>query len=109
MKYTPRVHHAAIAVVVLLGLFASQSAFAFSCSTICKCRAQCSTPCSDAGDTITCGVYGICECSPVVASSMARSAENPLALAAEPDPLAALLGTSCATPPAPGQAAAVGR
>jgi hypothetical protein len=108
MKCTPRVRHAALAAVVLLGLLASQAAFATSCSIICKCRAQCSTPCSDAGDSITCGVYGMCECSSIQTSRV-LPVENPLVLSAEPDPLAALLGTSCAKLPAPGQAAAAGR
>jgi hypothetical protein len=108
MKFNPRSRHAAIAILVLLGLLASQAAFATSCFIICKCRAQCSTPCSDAGDLITCGAYGMCECG-AIRTSAAQPAENPMVLASEPDPLAALLGTSCATLPAPSQAAAVDR
>jgi hypothetical protein len=108
MKFDPRVRHAAIAVLLLLGLLASQAAFASSCFIVCKCRSQCSSPCSDGGDLITCGVYGMCECA-TRPTSQALPAENPMVLAAEPDPLAALLGTSCAALPAPSQAAAVRR
>jgi len=108
MKTNLRVRHAAIAVLVLCGLLASTAAFASECWIVCKCRTQCSTPCSDVGDPITCGAYGICECAPISTPGV-PSAENPLVLSSEPDPLAALLGTSCATLPAPSQAAAVGR
>src|SRR5262245_9068755 len=111
MKTSLRVRHAAIAVLVLLGLLASSAAFALDCSIVCRCRTQCSTPCSDAGDPSTCGAYGICECAPFLTSGV-RPAENPTVLSSEsskPDLLAVLLGTSCTALPAPSQAAAAGR
>jgi len=106
MKIHSRVRHVAIAV--LLGLLASSAAFATECWITCKCRSQCSAPCTDVGELVTCGVYGLCECTAAV-TSRGRLAENPTVLSPEPDPLAALLGTSCTAPPAPGQAAAAGR
>lgn len=109
MKTNLRVRHAAIAVLVLFGLLASTAAFASECWVVCRCRSQCSTPCFDAGDPSTCGAYGICECAPISPTPGVPSAENPMVLFSEPDPLAALFGTSCAALPAPSQAAAVGR
>ena len=101
--------HAAIAGLVLLGLLASSTAFASECWVVCKCRTQCSTPCTDIGDLITCGAYGLCECGPVAATAERLPAGNPAALSAAPDPLAALFGTSCTAPPASSQPPAVGR
>jgi hypothetical protein len=108
MKSYPRVRHAVIAGLVLLGLLASSATYASECWIVCKCRTQCSTPCTDVGDSITCGAYGLCECNSTVARML--SVENPPALSTAPDPLSAILGTSCpAAPQSPGQTAAVGR
>ncbi len=109
MKSYPRVRLAAIAGLVLVGLLVSSEAFAAECWVICRCRTQCSTPCSDIGDLITCGVYGLCECTPAVATPKGPKgglAESSTALSTTPDPLAAIFGNAC---PAPSQAAAGGR
>jgi len=111
MKSYPRVRLAAIAGLVLVGLLVSSEAFATECWIICKCRAQCSTPCSDVGEMITCVFYGLCECTPAVATPKGPkgTAESSTALSTTPDPLAAIFGNACPAPPAPSQAAAVGR
>jgi hypothetical protein len=113
MKSYPRVRLAAIAGLVLVGLLASSSAFATECWIICKCRAQCSTPCSDVGEMITCGFYGLCECTPAVATPKAPKglveSSTTLSTSTTPDPLATIFGNACPALPAPSPAAAVGR
>jgi hypothetical protein len=80
-------------VAVALVLLASPAAFA-SCATDCKCSTPCAQFCTDAsGHASTCRTYGICNGACLTAPSLASQAT----LAS--DPLASILGTSCASLP----------
>jgi hypothetical protein len=106
MKIHSRVRHVAIAV--LLGLLASSAAFANECWITCKCRSQCSTPCTDVGELVTCGVYGLCECNAAVTSRgrLARprpqAAEPARSLGAPASPPAGIGKKLARTPALPG-------